>query len=263
MDKVTQAVVDHLHDRLVAAVRSVPGVDREVLVRSARECVAHRMQLLLPRVFIVEFHRAREAWGLPADPGATTATRRFLEHLGPDTVAGWSRRYPAFETLLHQVATASAAHVSEVAGHWLTDRADAASLGIGDGRAAVTRIEHLGGDAHRHGRMVAAVHLADGSRVVYKPRGLGPEVLVRDCLGILADELDPVLAQCAPLSFDRGSHGWQKEVVAARAPDHRAVPEFYRRLGSASALLTALGATDMHHENVVAAGRHPVLLDLE
>ncbi|MGL4743514.1 MAG: DUF4135 domain-containing protein, partial [Dermatophilaceae bacterium] len=46
-------------------------------------------------------------------------------------------------------------------------------------------------------------------------------------------------------------------------PDHRAVPEFYRRLGSASALLTALGATDMHHENVVAAGRHPVLLDLE
>ncbi|MGL5867323.1 MAG: DUF4135 domain-containing protein [Dermatophilaceae bacterium] len=263
MDKVIQAVVDHLDDDLGAAVRPVPGLEREVLVRSARECLAHRMTLLLPRVFVVEFHRARQAWGLPADRVATVATRRYLDQLGPGTVAAWSRRYPVLETLLHQVARASAVHVSEVAARWLTDRADAAAVGIGDPQVAVTRIEHLGGDAHRHGRMVAAVHLADGSRVIYKPRGLSPEVLVRDCFGILANDLDPVLAQCAPLSLDRGTHGWQAEVGPAPAPDEPAAAQFYRRLGSASALLTALGTTDMHHENVVAAGRYPVLLDLE
>ncbi|MGL4176032.1 MAG: DUF4135 domain-containing protein [Dermatophilaceae bacterium] len=263
MDKVTHAIVEHLHDDLVAAIRPVPEVGRELLVHSARDCLAHRMQLLIPRVFVVEFHRAREAWGLPADPGSTTATRRYLESLGPDTVGAWLRRYPVLEVLLRQVAQLSATHVTEVAARWLADRADAAALGIADDGAAVTRIEHLGGDAHRHGRMVAAVHLADGTRVVYKPRGLSPEVLVRNCLGILAHELDPVLAQCAPLSLDRGSHGWQEEVRPACASDAQAVPTFYRRLGAATAVLSALGATDMHHENLVAAGSRPVLLDLE
>src|SRR5262249_25496230 len=38
---------------------------------------------------------------------------------------------------------------------------------------------------------------------------------------------------------------------------------FYRRQGSWLALLHALGATDVHYENVVAAGEHPVPVDLE
>src|SRR5262249_13080807 len=38
---------------------------------------------------------------------------------------------------------------------------------------------------------------------------------------------------------------------------------FYRRQGAYLALLYALEATDFHNENLIAAGEHPVLIDLE
>ena len=37
---------------------------------------------------------------------------------------------------------------------------------------------------------------------------------------------------------------------------------FYERQGGYLALLYMLQATDFHHENLIAAGEHPVLLDL-
>ncbi|MEX2286285.1 MAG: type 2 lanthipeptide synthetase LanM family protein, partial [Planctomycetaceae bacterium] len=41
------------------------------------------------------------------------------------------------------------------------------------------------------------------------------------------------------------------------------VARFYRRHGGYLALLYMLAAADFHHENVIAAGEHPVLIDLE
>jgi len=41
------------------------------------------------------------------------------------------------------------------------------------------------------------------------------------------------------------------------------VNRFYERFGSYLALLHALEATDFHYENVIAAGEHPMLIDLE
>jgi lantibiotic modifying enzyme len=41
------------------------------------------------------------------------------------------------------------------------------------------------------------------------------------------------------------------------------VQRFYQRQGAYLALLYALYATDFHYENLLAAGEHPVLLDLE
>ncbi|NEE32664.1 DUF4135 domain-containing protein, partial [Streptomyces sp. SID7982] len=39
--------------------------------------------------------------------------------------------------------------------------------------------------------------------------------------------------------------------------------QFYRRQGALLALLHALDGTDLHHENLIACGPHPVLVDVE
>jgi lantibiotic modifying enzyme len=41
------------------------------------------------------------------------------------------------------------------------------------------------------------------------------------------------------------------------------VQHYYQRSGMLLGLLYVLGGTDMHHENLVACGEHPVLIDLE
>ncbi|MFW5473097.1 DUF4135 domain-containing protein [Knoellia sp. CPCC 206450] len=263
MDRVTRSVLELNEQRIRSAVRSVPGVDRDVLVASVTSCVAQRLQTLLPRTFVVDFHRVRETWGLPADATSSRAMTRYLEDFGPDTVRGWQERWPVFGELLESVVDAAALHVEEIATRWVADHAAVVAHGVGTGSREVTRIEHLGSDAHQGGRTVAAVHLEDGSKVVYKPRDLGPEELTRRCLTIISEQVGLDLSRCAPLSLERGGYGWQRVAAPAPAEDERAVREHHVRFGAACALLTAIGATDMHHENVLAVGDHPLFLDLE
>jgi type 2 lantibiotic biosynthesis protein LanM len=63
--------------------------------------------------------------------------------------------------------------------------------------------------------------------------------------------------------LDRGDHGWMEFVTAHGCDSEDQVRRFYERQGGYLALLYALEATDFHHENLLAAGEHPVLLDLE
>src|SRR5690606_2222121 len=63
--------------------------------------------------------------------------------------------------------------------------------------------------------------------------------------------------------IDRGTYGWVEFVGHAACRDTADVDAFYERLGVQIALLYVLEATDMHLENVIACGPHPVLVDLE
>ncbi|MFF6849062.1 DUF4135 domain-containing protein [Streptomyces antimycoticus] len=66
-----------------------------------------------------------------------------------------------------------------------------------------------------------------------------------------------------PRTLTRGDHGWAECVTArpcAAAPD---AAGFYWRTGALLALVHALRGTDFHHENIIAAGEHPVLVDIE
>ncbi len=54
-----------------------------------------------------------------------------------------------------------------------------------------------------------------------------------------------------------------ERVAAAPCASREEVGRFYRRQGSYLALLYALDASDFHCENLIAAGEHPMLVDLE
>ncbi len=62
---------------------------------------------------------------------------------------------------------------------------------------------------------------------------------------------------------DRGAYGWTEFVEAQACDTPEQVQRFYERQGGYLALLYFLEATDFHLENLIAAGEHPVLVDLE
>lgn len=118
------------------------------------------------------------------------------------------------------------------------------------------------GDRHDGGRTVASLGFSCGTRVVYKPRSLGLDVVFQQLVRWLGEQgLEPRLRALEVL--DRGSHGWVEFVDRLPCRDAAEVSRFYARQGVYLALLYALEATDFHHENVIAAGEHPVLIDLE
>ena len=131
-----------------------------------------------------------------------------------------------------------------------------------DDPGILTRIEGGAGDSHRGGRSVLVAAFSSGFRVVYKPRSLAVDIRFQELLQWLNERgAEPPLATMKVL--DKDTYGWM-EFIAGKSCDSIAeVGRFYQRQGSYLALLYALEATDFHFENLIAAGEHPFLIDLE
>jgi type 2 lantibiotic biosynthesis protein LanM len=63
--------------------------------------------------------------------------------------------------------------------------------------------------------------------------------------------------------LDCGTYGWMEFITARPCASRQEVERFYQRQGGYLALLYAIEAVDFHLENLIAAGEHPVLIDLE
>jgi type 2 lantibiotic biosynthesis protein LanM len=118
------------------------------------------------------------------------------------------------------------------------------------------------GDAHRRGRAVVILTFSSGLRLVYKPRSIAVEIHFQEVLAWLNQHGD-VPAYRLLKMLSRHSHGWVEFVHVAACDSTEQVSRFYRRQGGYLAVLRALAATDINDENVLAAGEHPILIDLE
>src|SRR5262249_38775135 len=61
----------------------------------------------------------------------------------------------------------------------------------------------------------------------------------------------------------RVGYGWSEFVDHTGCVDTQGCTRFFRRAGALLALFHCFSGTDIHHENVVAAGEYPVPVDLE
>jgi type 2 lantibiotic biosynthesis protein LanM len=123
-------------------------------------------------------------------------------------------------------------------------------------------LQHGAGDRHRGGRTVAILKFESGLRLVYKPHSLSVNVHFNELLHWCNQKgiANPFLW---PKTLDRGTHGWVEFVGAEDCHSREEMSRFYHRMGASLALLYVLQATDCHSENLIAAGEHPVLIDLE
>ena len=169
-----------------------------------------------------------------------------------------------YPVLARQVVVASAQWKS--AGIELLGRlaADAPLLAerFGGGRALALRSIQSAGDRHRDGRAVAVLGFEGGLSVVYKPRSLAIDGHFA-ALATWAHARGLPHALSLPTVLDRGDYGWVEHIAHTTCADAGAVRRFYERQGIYLALFYALNATDFHSENLIAAGEHPVPIDLE
>ncbi|GET37482.1 type 2 lanthipeptide synthetase LanM family protein [Microseira wollei] len=124
-------------------------------------------------------------------------------------------------------------------------------------------------DLHNRGRSVIALTFASGLKLVYKPRSLGLESayfqLLSWCNRHFVETLDATSLQPFKIVkvIDCKTYGWMEFVEHLPCADAAAAKRYYQRAGMVLCLLYMLQATDFHHENLIASGEHPVLIDLE
>src|SRR6266568_6794800 len=126
----------------------------------------------------------------------------------------------------------------------------------------LVEVDAAKGDRHRRGRSVLVLRFGSGLQLLYKPKPLAVDVHFQELLTWLNERgAEPRLR---PLKLiDRGDYGWSEFVVASPCTSQDEVARFYERQGSYLALLYALDAIDLHNENLIAAGEHPMFVDLE
>jgi type 2 lantibiotic biosynthesis protein LanM len=137
-----------------------------------------------------------------------------------------------------------------------------AAFGPGEDPGPLVHAKGGAGDRHRGGRTVYLLTFASGWRLVYKPRPMAIAAHFQDLLGWMNERgFAPAFRRLGVL--DRGPYGWMQHAAAVPCGAFDEVRRFYQRTGGYLALLYTLDATDFHHENLIAAGEHPLLIDLE
>jgi len=126
----------------------------------------------------------------------------------------------------------------------------------------LVEIDGGGGDQHRGGRAVLIAKFSSGFQIVYKPKSLAVDVHFQELLTWINQRGDHPPFRTLKI-LDRGTYGWVEFIASQGCTSTDEIQRFYERQGGCLALLYAIEATDFHYENLIAAGEHPVLIDLE
>jgi type 2 lantibiotic biosynthesis protein LanM len=117
-------------------------------------------------------------------------------------------------------------------------------------------------DRHHQGRTVFAIQFASDLKLIYKPKDIGQEANYFQLLDWLNQHGSPLPFKLFK-TFNRSTHGWVEYVEQLPCQSPEEAQRYYQRAGMLLCLLYVIEGTDVHHENIVACGEHPVLVDME
>lgn len=259
-------LVAQAQTRLLTRLRAVPGsagvLDPVRMTRSLSAGLAAALDRMVLRALVAELERMRLAGQLRGgDAGARFA--EFATALAqPPQRRELFGRYPVLARQLAVEAGGWLERCIRFVGHLTADTHHVSAV-FGGGREVGLVEEVVPGLGDRHSAgTVTLVRWTGGLELIYKPRSLALDVHFRE----LADWVRKKglsYPLCTAACTDLGDHGWVEVVRPQACADQAQLRRFYHRQGSLLALLYLLGATDMHAENLIAVGEHPVVVDLE
>ncbi len=215
----------------------------------------------LCRTLILELNAARVAGKLKAADSAS----RWTEFLALSGESGYwkslGEHYPTMlpriRGLLARRCEAAAAMAARVA----ADRAELTAL-TGERVGELLRVQIGAGDSHRGGQSVAICHFRGGT-VVYKPRSVRVDQVLGEFLAAVLD-IVPVTARIkVPDVLCRDDYGWTEFIDHRYCASDAELGDFYQGIGQWLAVMSLLGGSDLHAENVIACGPVPVVVDCE
>jgi type 2 lantibiotic biosynthesis protein LanM len=243
---------------------SQPPLAPEPLEQIFLDALARQLSAIVSKVLVLEMHIARVQGSLDGET-QEDRYRSFVERLGqPEIALATMLEYPVMARQLvlriDQWVDVIVEFLDRLCSDWdlilRNVRPDE------DKPDLLTHVQMDASDRHRGGRCVLIATFSSGFKLVYKPKPMAVDAHFQQLLGWFnARGSHPPLRTLKIL--DRGSYGWSEFVAAESCHSLPELRRFYERQGAYLALLYVLEATDFHSENLIAAGEHPVLIDLE
>ena len=117
------------------------------------------------------------------------------------------------------------------------------------------------GDFHNGNVATTKISLNDGNALFYKPHSLATAKMYYSILNDLYAEYGFSTLEY-PI-IDRVEYGWEMGIKYKTCQSKYEIQRFYIRLGIQIMLNYLLDIQDLHYENLIAYGEHPVFIDIE
>ncbi len=117
------------------------------------------------------------------------------------------------------------------------------------------------GDTHQNGKSVCIVEFTNNYRLVYKPRNMDIDSQFQTFLDVLNKEQVDEFLTFKVLTFSH--YGWSEFIEFKECESKSEMKEYFFKIGEFLTILYMLNGNDTHHENIIAHGKYPMLIDLE
>lgn len=117
------------------------------------------------------------------------------------------------------------------------------------------------GDVH-DGKAVVVVEFKSGS-LVYKPRNMYQERVIESVISLISERNKKKKKFKIPKYLRGDTHSWQEFIKYKECDSLSQVHDFYYRIGSYLAVFYTFNTNDLHYENLICNGEHPIFFDLE
>lgn len=183
----------------------------------------------------------------------------FFNHGG---LAGFLEKYPLVNNLQQDMLQQLTTFKTELHNHIQTDVDNLSEIFNNNLPIGIpVSIDTNQGDVHNGGKSAAIVEFTSGLKIVYKPRSGGMDVAFNTFISEIAAETGIGLK--TPRVLDCGDYFWMEFIEHLPVTNTDELSGYYTECGALLAIVFLLGGTDFHFENIIAHGKHPVLIDLE
>lgn len=266
-DPVLDGLLEPALGRLTVQLGSVPGLadeERRAVYAAAADTLRNAVRRKATRVLVLDVNAARITGRLTG----TTPQARWADWVASAIRPGFwdllDGQYPGLAARLRTVIDNQCAAAVSFARRFGADRHALPALlpGTGPGLPKLVDVAFGTGDSHRGGRSVAIVR-CDTGRVVYKPRPVTVDAALAEFVAEMLPDEPPEARIRVPEVISRCEYGWASFVPHRYCTGDAELRTFYRGLGRWLAVMRLLGGSDLHAENLIAAGPVPVVVDCE
>jgi type 2 lantibiotic biosynthesis protein LanM len=261
-------------ERAEALLRAgIHGQAFDNLNEAARACLRHLLlkqlcSLSAPAIYDY-YLKATKADAKPAHSGKTQRdgnTLQYNQFIAEMKAAGLRRLFQEKPVLLRLIASLTRQWIDTSREMLIRLDADLSMIRRdilhSNTHARITKIVGDLSDLHNRGRSVQCLSFEGGGKVVYKPKDLRVDAAWYNLIKRL-NLASPPIELKAVRTISRDGYGWTEFVDHTGCADSGGFERFFRRAGAWLALFHCFAASDMHHENLIAAGDHPVPIDIE
>lgn len=188
--------------------------------------------------------------------------QNFIEYLSqPEQLINLLKEYPVMARQLIVTLENWLNFSQEFIHHLCTDFSEIKQVFAQKNIGKLIKLD-VSGDSHRGNRTVLILTFSCGFKIVYKPKSLTVDVHFQELLTWI-NNFNQFLPFKTFKVINCSNYGWVEFIDHKSCNSLTEIKNFYTRQGGYLALLYLLNASDFHHENLIATGEHPVLIDLE